>query len=254
MFKNVNLDHSYLEDKNFKFFKHLGKVGFNLDSEMVEHPGKAFCKFISVQSGNSKKNYYLEFIHIGKGGIEETVPGLSFNYLSNLEGFSKKLSKITAIDFNHKNYDWKINSTDVLPGWNMLNFKRKPIQNVFTWFTEYEPDLRKKKIKKPKVHPNSVYSIHGIKLILTKKSKKQLESILFKKLSSKNKLSDGTFLYIEEGKQDRFVTVILNCKSLKKLKNFLLKYSSSIFEDKESVIISNFSKIQHMWNLTIIEN
>jgi hypothetical protein len=43
MFKKIQLDHCYNEDKNFAFFKKLGNMGFNLLPDVVEHPGKAFC-------------------------------------------------------------------------------------------------------------------------------------------------------------------------------------------------------------------
>jgi hypothetical protein len=254
MFKKINLDHCYNEDKNFKLFKLLGKSGFVLEPQMVEHPGKAFCKFIALQSGNSRKNFYLEFVHIGKGGIEEKTPGLSFSYLSNLEALHKKLKSIVKTSFNHKNYDWKKNSEDHLPGWNMLNFNRKPIRNIFTWFTEYEHYENKKPKKKPKAHPNTVYSVHGIKLKLTSKSKTNLEMILHKKLSKKNKLSDGSYLYIEDSEKDHFESIILNCKSLKKFHSFFNDQTISLFGDKPAIVIPSYSKNKKMWNLTVIEN
>ena len=111
MFKKIQLDHCYSEDKNFAFLKKLSKLGFNLDPQVVEHPGKAFCKFIMLRSKNKRQKFYLEFVHIGKGGDAEHTPGLSFSYTENLEKFSKKLSKITKVKFTHKNYQWKTNST-----------------------------------------------------------------------------------------------------------------------------------------------
>lgn len=254
MFKKINLDHCYLEDKGFKLFKKLGKSGFNLEPMLVEHPGKAFCKFIAVQSGSDRENFYLEFIHVGKGGVEESVPGLSFSYKSDLKIFSQKVSKVTKIKFIHKNYDWKNNSIDYLPGWNMLTFKNKPLKNIYTWFTEFEFNKNRKILKKPKPHPNSVYSIHGVQLTLTEKSKMELEKILFKKLNRKNKLSDGSYLYIEIGKKDKLESVVLNCKSLKKFKLFFKKPELIFFQNKEAVLIRNFSRIKCMWNIVIIEN
>ena len=52
MFKKINLDHCYNEDPNFKFFKKLGKMGFNLEPGVVEHPGKAFCKLLRSRSAH----------------------------------------------------------------------------------------------------------------------------------------------------------------------------------------------------------
>jgi len=254
MFKKINLDHCYNEDPNFKFFKKLGKMGFNLEPGVVEHPGKAFCKFIAVQSSNKRERFYLEFIHIGKGGGEEKTPGLSFNYTENLEGFHKKLSKVVRCDLTHKNYDWKKNAVDRLPGWNMLTFKKQPIKDLFTWFTEFESSRKQRSLKKVKAHPNSVYSIHGIKLVLTQKSKENLEVVLSKKLGKKTKLSDGTFLYVEVGKNDFFESIILNCKSMKKLLKFMKDEEITTFGKKEALRVFNESEKRNMWNILIIEN
>jgi hypothetical protein len=255
MFKKIALDHCYNEDNKFAFFKKLGKSGFNLESDVVEHPGKAFCKFIALQSNNKRERFYLEFVHIGKGGIFEYTPGLSFNYISNLEGFSKSLNKKVPCTVVHKNYEWRKNSIDRLPGWNMLNFKKMPIKNIYTWFTEYESSENQRNLKKVKDHPNSVYSIHGIQLTLTAKGKGELEKVLSKKLDKKTKLSDGTYLYIKDGKRDQFETIILNCKSFKKFKKFVKKPEMTIFDGVEAIAISNnSSNRKDMWDLRIIEN
>lgn len=255
MFKKIALDHCYNEDHNFSFFKKLGKSGFTLEDYTVEHPGKAFCKFIALQSNNKRERFYLEFVHIGKGGIAEKTPGLSFNYLENLESYFKKLSKKVPLIYSHKNYDWKVNSIDRLPGWNMLSFKKAPIKNVYTWFTEFEDSAKQRALKKVKAHPNSVYSIHGIKLVLTAKGKINLETALMKKLGKVNKLSDGTMLYIETGKRDLFESIILNCKSLNKAKKVIGKYESGTFQKFDSIeIVNNSKNKKDMWNLVIIEN
>lgn len=57
MKKQIYLDHSYTIDQNFKFHKKLEKLGFILDKVMVEHPGKAYCKFISLHGKNKRKRY-----------------------------------------------------------------------------------------------------------------------------------------------------------------------------------------------------
>lgn len=256
MFKKINLDHCYTQDKNHKFFKSLEKMGFRLQPGHVEHPGKAICTFIALQSNNKRERFYLEFVHIGKGGVPESAPGLSFNFKTNLESFSnnlsKKLGKTNKVLFGHKNYDWLKNSEDRLPGWNFLNFKKQPIKNIFTWFTEYEPRTKAKIQLKPKAHPNSVYSVHGIELVLTEKSKINLEKIFGKKLKPVNVMPDDSILYIENGKKDFFKSIILNCKSLKKAKVKIKKFEEVEFVGHEAVRVRN--RDGSMWNLIIIEN
>lgn len=232
-------------------------MGFRLEPGHVEHPGKAICTFIAFESKNKREKFYLEFVHIGKGGMPESVPGLSYIYKTNLEGFStalgKRLGKTNKVNFGHKNYDWINNSVDRLPGWNFLSFKKKPIKNIFTWFTEYEPDKNKyKKNLKPKPHPNTVYSVHGIKLVLTAKSISNLEKVLGKKLKAVNKMSDDSILYIEKGKKDFFSSIILNCKSLKKAKSKIKKFEETEFLKSEALRIRNLE--EGMWDLIIIEN
>lgn len=253
MFKNIYLDHSYNIDQNFKFHKKLEKLGFTLDEQMVEHPGKAYCKFISLNGFNPRGKFYLEFVSFGKGApVIETEAGLSFGYQENLEKYFHKIKTKLPATFSHKNYNWKENSTDRLPGWNMLNFKKRPIQNTFTWFTEYEFHPNRKKNKTPK-HKNTVESIAGIILVLTKKSKKNLETILCKKVSDRIVLNDGTVIYIELGKSDRYKTIILYARDLKKVKACAGRSGKiELFNGKEVIRIDppNY-KSSSSWNLLI---
>lgn len=256
MFKNIYLDHSYNCDQNFKFFKKLEKLGFTLDKQFVEHPGKAFCKFIMLKGYNKRKKYYLEFVSFGKGApLIEKEAGLSFGYQENLEKYFKKIKTKLPSTFTHKNYAWKANSVDRLPGWNMLNFKKRPIQNTFTWFTEYEPHAKKQKMAKIPKHKNGVESIHGILLSLTPKSKKNLETILGKKIKDKVELNDGTFIYVESGKTDRYKSIIVNAQSLKKVKKVVGKSGKSeMFHGQEVVRIDPPVYEKSLsWNLLIRE-
>nr|BDT27399.1 hypothetical protein BHI3_08650 [Bacteriovorax sp. HI3] len=257
MFKNIYLDHSYNCDQNFKFFKKLGKLGFVLEKTMMEHPGKAYCKFIMLSGSKKSQGYYLEFISFGKGAPAiEREAGLSFGYHENLEKLFNKIKSKLSAKFVHKNYDWKNNSVDRLPGWNMLTFKKRPIQNTFTWFTEYEPVKRKKKIEKILKHKNTVEGLHGIVLSLTPKSKKNLEIILGKKIKDKVELNDGTFIYLEKGKSDRYKSIILNAQSLKKVKKVVGRSGKSeMFFDHEVVRIDPpLYEKSLSWNLLIRES
>jgi hypothetical protein len=256
MKRQIYLDHSYNIDQNFIFYKKLEKLGFILDKEMVEHPGKAYCKFISLNGKNKRQRYYLEFVSFGKGApLIEKEPGLSFGYNENLESFYKKINKKIPAKFSHKNYNWKENSVDRLPGWNMLNFNKPPIKNIFTWFTEYEPN-RNRKVKKVPKHKNTSTSLHGIVLELTNSSKKKLEMILGKKIDEKFDMGDETFIYIKKSKKDRFASVIVTCESLKIAKNKIGRSGLGItFEGKEAISIypKNYEN-GFGWNLILIQS
>jgi hypothetical protein len=253
LFKNIYLDHSYNIDQNFKFYKKLEKLGFTLDEQMVEHPGKAYCKFISLNGFNSRGKFYLEFVSFGKSApILEKEAGLSFGYKDNLEKFFHKIKTKLPSNFEHKNYNWKENSTDRLPGWNMLAFKKHPIENINTWFTEYEFHPNRKKNKLPK-HKNTVESIAGIILVLTKRSKKNLETILGKKIKDQIVLNDGTVIFLEMGKSDRYKSIILNARDIRKVKACTGKSGKTeIFNGNEVVRIDppNYNT-SLSWNLLI---
>ena len=161
MDKKIFIDHCFNVDQNHRFFKKLERLGFTLDKHMMEHPGKAYCKFIVFKGENPRQRFYLEFVSIGKGGIPFHTPGLSLGYESHLAKFHKKINKLLPGKFWHKNFSWKENSQDHLPGWNFIEFKTPIIKNINIWFTEYEFEKKRKKLKIPN-HRNAVRSLHGI--------------------------------------------------------------------------------------------
>jgi len=75
-----------------------------------------------------------------------------------------------------------------------------------------------------------------------------------KKLGKKTKLSDGTYLYIEEGKKDSFEAIILNCRSMRKMRKFAGGEDLTTFGNKEALVVFNSSQRGNMWDLLIIEN
>ncbi|OUR95635.1 hypothetical protein A9Q84_14115 [Halobacteriovorax marinus] len=254
MFDKIFFDHAFIEDPSHTFFKRLEKLGFILSEMKVEHPGKAHCRFIELDANTNRKLAYLEFVSVGKGGYSFKSSGLSLGYREKLENYYKKLSKRIKVDFNHKNYDWKNNNTDHLPGWNMLTLKNPPIRNIYTWFTEYEkhPETKKKTKSAPK-HPNSVYGIYGLELTLTEKGRTYLSKVLGKEIKNKMKLKDGTILFIQRGKVNRFNNIILKCKSLKKANKFIKNKESHSFEKLEALMIENKNDFKKMWSLIIIQ-
>ncbi len=162
----LRFDHSYCLDKNHTFRSKLGKAGFFLKDRMVEHPGKMFCRFIAFPQTSIAGYQYLEFVHIGKGGSKETNPGFSLGALGSLEKFNSKLEKHgLKTTFTHKNYAWKENSVDLLPGWNFVEFKSK--SNIYTWLTEYELIKGRPRRLKAKPHPNGAYKIVGFDFTLS---------------------------------------------------------------------------------------
>ena len=81
MVKSVVYDHAYTLDDNHKFLKELGQLGFKIDEMIVEHPGKAICRFLKFQNSKKNQKQYLEFVSV-KGAQREkhNHAGLSFRY------------------------------------------------------------------------------------------------------------------------------------------------------------------------------
>jgi len=100
------LDHTFTNDDNHCFLKKLEKCGFTLSTEEVEHPGKAFCRFIKLNGNTPRGLQYLEFIHIGRSGAKCTKPGISFGYRKGLKDYynklKKKLMSILSIKIMHE--------------------------------------------------------------------------------------------------------------------------------------------------------
>ncbi|OUR99504.1 hypothetical protein A9Q84_00355 [Halobacteriovorax marinus] len=259
MFKNIYFDHVNCQDDRHKFFNSLGKRGFTLSPNKTEHPGKRHCRFIMFEGDNLFKVSYLEFIRVGAGGKSYDRAGISFGYKKKLVKFYKSISKKLTSHFTHKNYSWKENSIDKLPGWNFLNFKNIGMRSIYPWFTEYEPFDSKvgiKTRKRPSIptHPNTVYSVHGFELTLTAKGHKSFEMILGKKLRTVNKLADGTNLYINSGRVNRCTRVILNCRNIHKARKLVQAEEEFIFKGSEALLLRSPASSLKAWDIVIIQN
>ncbi|MGZ3794439.1 MAG: hypothetical protein ACXVCP_18980 [Bdellovibrio sp.] len=247
----LRFDHSYTTDQNFRFRKKLEKAGFRLKKQMVEHPGKAFCKFIMFPSPDKAGRQYLEFIHFGKGGKNYELPGLSLGALESLEPFSKKLEKKKLkVHFYHKNYEWKKNSKDRLPGWNFISFPKHK-SKIYTWLTEYEFSKKRKLIKRDSLHPNKVYKFVGIDAIFNADDLNLFKQLCGKPRQKEFMLSCGTSLSFRLGKTSKICSIILATKDLNTLvKKF--KWDDLVtYKGMPGVRIKNFDK--KMWDVIIVQ-
>jgi len=219
MHKNIFIDHMYTDDKNHKYLKKLEKAGFILDKKEVEHPGRAFCRFIKLEN-----RQYLEFVNVKKGGNPHVSPGFSLGYKNNLKNYYKSISKKVdfRVGFFHKNYDWKNDDKSNLPGWNFVTFSKLGFRTFFPWMTEYEPRPNEKNSNKdfklPK-HPNTVYGLYGVEFKVNEAAKKFFSKVLFIKAEGSLSLAKGSkIIFSETGRPSRFERVILKCRNFKKAK------------------------------------
>lgn len=246
----IHFDHSYSADNNYCFFKKLGKSGFKLSQQMVEHPGKHFCRFITFNLAPSPGFRYLEFVHVKRGGDAVHYPGISFGSLSPLKPFHTKLKKV-GIDseFKHKNYDWKENNTDNLPGWNFITFKRR--SKIFTWLTEYESaDGKPRPVFKNK-HPNKVHKIVALEIVFNKEEFNFYTKILGKPKNQVFALEGGTEIHYSLGKSTHLNRIIVATTNLSRFVKTYPWDHLTTWNNQPGVMIKNPNP--KMWDLTIIE-
>ncbi|RYZ79509.1 MAG: hypothetical protein EOP04_27600, partial [Proteobacteria bacterium] len=212
-------DHLYTMDKNFVFRKKLKKAGFHLNDYFVEHPGKAFCRFVYIPTpAKAGRIKYLEFIHIGKGGEHRGIAGISFSSLTSLDQVAedKKMKKL-GLEFTHKNYAWKENSQERLPGWNFIRFPKHK-SKIYTWLTEYEMFGIKKLKKRPEiVHANKVSRLVSIECDFSPKDEALYESLLGRPQNSQFHFECGTPLNFKRASKSQVKSVIFATSDLKSM-------------------------------------
>lgn len=249
----VQFDHSYTADKNFQFRKKLGKAGFFIGSHTVEHPGNVLCKFIVIAGQGQDRPQYLEFIHFAKGGLETKTPGLSLGALQALEPFAQKLNrKKLKTRFTHRNYDWKTDSKNRLPGWNFIHFPEHK-SHVNTWLTEYEPTKKRKKAHKTFLeNPNQVYKVVSLELSLTTKDIRFFEKLCGKPKGHEFILSCGTLLRYTKSNKTRLQAIVLATRNIKKLVKKFEWDELVTHQGRPGVVIKNPNK--NMWDVVIVDH
>lgn len=248
----IRFDHSYSVDRGFAFRKKLGRAGFSLGDHMVEHPGKHFCRFIAMPISKKSGRQYLEFVHVGKGGKDYGIPGLSLGALEPLEPFAKKLkSKKVAAQFSHKNYEWKKNNKDRLPGWNFITFPKSK-SKIFTWLTEYEySKKRKDRLTKNANHPNKVFRIVAIDVAFDNQDVRLVSKLCGKPKNNQFVLDCGVPLTFSKEKESKIKAIVFATKDLKR---FVQKFEwdeLTTYNGQPAVRIYNPDK--RMWDVLIIE-
>ena len=95
--------------------------------------------------------------------------GLSFRANEPLEGYFKTCEKrLTHLEpiFIHRNYSWKTNSEDRLPGWNYLNFEKRVLPKTEFWITEFQNREVGNKVRTGvnlfREHPNTANTLVGV--------------------------------------------------------------------------------------------
>lgn len=250
--KHIGFDHSYTKDPGHKFFDLLGRCGFALSENKIEHPGKHFCRFILFRPGRAGRAY-LEFVHVGKGGWRLDRPGVSLRYEGPLKEYFSAIKRQKGVKakYGHKNYKWKEDSKSKLPGWNFVTFQRPKFKNLFPWFTEYEPNPYKKRTTPP-LHPNTARYICGMELVVRAADRPKLEKIFGKKFAGTEISLGGIKLFVEAGKSTRVSALVVRFKSLKTFLRHAKQGAGTVWRGRNAVRIKN--PAMGMWDILAVEN
>ncbi|MCB0355451.1 MAG: hypothetical protein KDD40_00500 [Bdellovibrionales bacterium] len=225
-------------------------MGFVHEKQIVEHPGKAFCRFIKFESESYKKVAYLEFIDQRVSQPKFSNPGLSLGFTGKLESLFKKLKNKLSCTFLHKNYDWKKDNISRLPGWNFLNFKNTGIKSYYPWLTEYEKHPKRKRSLKAPKHKNTVYKLLKIELDVNKKGLIFYEKLFSQKIKDKTILSCNTELLYKKARSNSYKRVVLACRDLDKFHKVAKKADKINYEGQPAALIKNPAK---GWDIVVVE-
>lgn len=247
---NLFFDHCFTADPGHRFLRKLERLGFTLRSSTVEHPGKHFCRFIGFNSPASPRNFtYLEFIHVGRGGVPVRNPGLSLSTARDLEQFHRSLkrSRLRA-SFRHKNYDWKKDDRSRQPGWNFVSFQGLGFTTLFPWLTEYEPHPERPRRMSPIRHANGVSRIVAAEISVNAAGRKFFGALLGSRLDRPVKVGPQT-LYFTSGTRTRLTRVVLGARSLAGLRRRGLDLEEGTWRGRKALLIPNPAG---MWDLAVI--
>ncbi|MNS78746.1 hypothetical protein D3C72_1123770 [compost metagenome] len=196
---------------------------------------------------------YLEFVHVGKGGNDKGgTPGVSLATLSALEPFYNKLTskKVRAV-FGHKNYLWKENSVDRLPGWNFVTFPKHK-SKIYTWLTEYEKYKGRTGFnRKFTRHPNQVHKIVGFEMQLSPADIKLYTQLCGKPKNGCFTLPGDNFFKFTKSKISKVNRVILATHDLKKMARKFEWDELTTYEGQAAIQITNPNK--GMWDVVVIQ-
>lgn len=245
---SLRFDHIYTMDINHKFMKKLEQAGFTLAKHTVEHPGKHFCRFIMIKKIGADGKQYLEFVHIGKGGVDWGKAGLSLASDSSLKKVDSKLkNKGLTTKFLHKNYDWKKDSVSQLPGWNFVTFPNHKSE-IYTWITEYERSPQRKPTKIPK-HKNRVEYFVGLNAELSASDIKFFTTLFGRPKNGVFAMNYGFEMRFIKSKKSRIKDVVFEVSDLKKYIQTFKWDELTVYGEKPAVRIKNDNK--NMWSVLL---
>ncbi len=271
----VHLDHTYNTVHDEKFKTQLSAGGFILNPKSREHPGSLLCHFVFIgPPAITHQPRYLEFCQIRdrQAYVDEQktdenfdmknidqrliIKGLSFGYTADFRDYVKILNEQSPqvkSDYSHKNFNWKENSTDHLPGWGFIEFPRAPLQqDLYIWFTHRDQTTDPYSEEQ---HPNGARKIVGAVIDLSSEPEiRFLESVTLKKfVGARLQLEDGFQIFnfdrLGESEKKLFAKEQATYKAVlietdpQKLDALAIPYEKTLFQGKKvkKVRFANFN-------------
>jgi hypothetical protein len=244
----IFFDHTYTIDNDFYLFKKMESFGFSLSERISDHPDSK-TRFIHFNNGK-----YLEFVKL-------TVPVKSWWYLSGLSfGVNESLKKFAATprfkrfkpDYYHRNYNWRENNTDYLPGWNFLGFRKMSFRTFHPWLTEYEKG--RSKVPTKVSHPNGVNEFHGHLFSINDQGREFFQVLFNKRIKDKIQLADGTWFYFKAARTSRHEAVLLKAGQRSNFEKF--KAASSVLKTHgiEFYLFDYPQRFRNCWRVGVLSN
>lgn len=248
----LQFDHTFTPDQNHRFLRRLEKLGFTRNQKHAEHPG-ALCRFIMFRRPGQKRGRYLEFVHnTQRGKPAYKWPGLSLKSPGGLEQLFRRLAKKKAlrVGFQHRNYDWKKNEKDRLPGWNFVTFGATP-KSCEVWLTEYET-AKGRKPSPPVKHKNGAIDVVAVEFDVSVKDRRFFENLLQAKIGNRLMLPCGTAIHFHRAKRTREKSVVISVKDL----NFVnRRYGKDLelaaFDGQPALRVRN--PVRTAWDLLLVQ-
>lgn len=237
----ISFDHCNTPDRGHAFLRELGRRGFAVSTQIVDHPNGHSCRFVFLSTtGDTDGWQALEFVSAPRS--EALRVGLSFAVAGKLADHfeSVKNDRYMRPRLTHRNYDWKTRGHRIrLPGWNYLNFgRRSPFGEV--WFTEYEPRGPGSGPRRMQPQPNGCAGVWAFRLEVNRIGRRFLGGVLGRSVTGDTLvLGGGVELHLEPSRRNRIAAVVLSAPRFAHFLRVSRLKRSTVYRGRPATEIAN---------------
>lgn len=249
-------DHTYTVTESENDYLQFEKRGFFTRREPVMHPGPMACRFLYFKPNDYPFKQYLEWCYTpnykavvamkeSKGEPAEAYHGLGFKTEGDLGSIFMNLEpkfKDYGIFTFHKNFEWKKNNTDILPGWDYIISRKLIIHGLTLFVVSYGQPPKKMISKRPVIpNPNTTDKIIATLVDLTSDEFHRFSEFSLAPISGGSISKSKGFHFLKLSKYTDFKKYLLNKKRTQKA--VILR-----FQDKKSlsILLSQITSLKPM--------